>query len=70
MAEHVKDIIIAGISGAALISWLVPLKKLLGAINMPTARVGHVTFSAVWIIYVGRFLPVVAAALILLAWLA
>ncbi len=60
-------VIVAGIIGAALISWKLPGAHLLEAINAPSWRLGPVTFSPRWIIWVGRYLLVAAVALLLLA---
>ena len=62
-------VVIAGIAGAALISWLLPKARLLNAINAPSRRLGPITVSPRWIISVGRYLPAAAAALLLLTYL-
>lgn len=62
-------VIIAGIIGAALIAWKLPVAQLLNAINAPSWRLGSVTFSPRWIIRVGRYLPAAAVALWLVTYL-
>ncbi len=52
---------VAGILGASLIAWLIPKADLLEAMNS--------RFSNPWIIFVGRFLPVGAAVVLLAAYI-
>ncbi len=53
-------VIVAGILGASLIAWLIPKADLMEAMNS--------RFSNPWVIFVGRFLPVGAAAVLLAAY--
>jgi len=62
-------VVVAGIAGAALIAWLLPRTRLLDAINAPSRRLGPITASPQWMISVGRYLPVAAAALLLFTYL-
>ncbi len=62
-------VIVAGVAGAALISWMLPRKLLLEAINTPTRRLGPIVISADIIIWVGRYLPIVATAVWLVTYL-
>ncbi len=62
-------VLVAGIVGAALIAWLLPKDRLVHAINAPLRHLGPITFSSRWIISVGRYLPLAAAALLLLTYL-
>ena len=62
-------VLVAGIVGAALIAWLLPKDRLVRAINAPLRHLGPITFSSRWIISVGRYLPLAAAALLLLTYL-
>ncbi len=62
-------VIVAGIAGACLISWLLPGQRLLEAINSPTRRVGPIVVSASWIVMVGRYLPIVAVIVMLTTYL-
>jgi NSS family neurotransmitter:Na+ symporter len=54
-------VIVAGIVGAALIAWFVPRTTLLDAMN---SRLPNN-----WIIYIGRYLPIVAVLLLLATYL-
>jgi len=54
-------VIFAGIMGAALIAWLIPKADLMETMNS--------RFSNLWIIIVGRFLPVGAALILIAAYL-
>jgi len=62
-------VLVAGIAGAALIAWMLPGDRLVRAINAPSRRLGPITFSSRWIISVGRYLPLAAAALLLFTYL-
>ncbi len=62
-------VVVAGIAGVALISWLIPKEQLLGVINVPVKKFGPLVFSANWIVHVGRWLPVAALILLLVTWL-
>ena len=59
-------VIVAGIGGACLITWLIPKTRLLKAMNVPSRRLGPLSLSAQPIITVGRYLPITAALLLLL----
>jgi NSS family neurotransmitter:Na+ symporter len=63
-------VLVAGIAGAALIAWVLPRDRLARAINAPLRRLGPITFSSRWIVSIGRYLPLAAAALFLLTYLA
>ena len=54
-------VIVAGIVGAALIAWRIPMEQLLGAMN---SGVQHR-----WVIYIGRYLAVAVVALMLAVWM-
>jgi NSS family neurotransmitter:Na+ symporter len=62
-------VVVAGIAGATLISWILPRKRILEAINAPPKRLGPIVLSAKWIILIGRCLPVAAAVLLLITYL-
>jgi len=62
-------VVVAGIAGATLISWVLPKKRILEAINAPPKRFGPIVLSAKWIILIGRCLPVAAAVLLLITYL-
>ena len=62
-------VLVAGIVGAALIAWRLPVDRLAEAINAPARRLGPITFSSRWLISVGRYLPLVAVALLLFTYL-
>jgi len=62
-------VVVAGIAGATLISWILPKKRILEAINAPSKRFGPIVLSAKWIILIGRCLPVAAAVLLLITYL-
>jgi NSS family neurotransmitter:Na+ symporter len=62
-------VLVAGIAGAALIAWVLPGDRLARAINAPLRRLGPITFSSRWIVSIGRYLPLAAAALFLLTYL-
>lgn len=62
-------VVVAGIAGATLISWILPRKRILEAINAPPKRFGPIVLSAKWIILIGRCLPVAAAVLLLITYL-
>ena len=62
-------VVVAGIAGATLISWIIPKKRILEAINAPPKRFGPIVLSAKWIILIGRCLPVAAAVLLLITYL-
>ncbi len=62
-------VLVAGIVGAALIAWRLPVDRLAEAINAPPRRLGPITFSSRWLISVGRYLPLVAVALWLFTYL-
>lgn len=57
-------IIFTGIVGAALISWMIKKDILLKGINSPDLKIGSLTISPVWVIFIGRFLPIIFVALI------
>ncbi len=59
-------VVVAGIAGVTLISWILPKKRILEAINAPPKRFGPIVLSAKWIILIGRCLPVAAAVLLLI----
>ena len=63
-------VLVAGIAGAALIAWMLPGDRLARAINAPLRRLGPITFSSRWIVSIGRYLPLAAAALLLFTYLA
>jgi NSS family neurotransmitter:Na+ symporter len=56
-------VLVAGIAGAALISWLLPKWQLFENMNNPPLYIGRVAFSTQWMISVGRYLPVAAVIL-------
>jgi NSS family neurotransmitter:Na+ symporter len=58
-------VLAAGIIGAAIIAWKIPLHRLIESINAPTRRFGPIVFSSNWIIMIGRFLPIAVVALLL-----
>ncbi|MGI2335635.1 MAG: sodium-dependent transporter [Dehalogenimonas sp.] len=58
-------IVAAGIAGAAFITWMLPKSSIIESINSPDKKLGPLVFSANWIIQIGRYLPVAAAALLL-----
>ncbi|ADJ26311.1 sodium:neurotransmitter symporter [Dehalogenimonas lykanthroporepellens BL-DC-9] len=62
-------IVVAGIAGAAFITWLLPRKSLIESINSPDKKLGPMVFSADWIITLGRYLPVAAVLLVIIMWL-
>jgi len=62
-------VVTGGIIGAALIAWLLPKARLLGAMNARPRRVGPFTLSPQWMISVGRYLPVAAVVLLLVTYL-
>jgi NSS family neurotransmitter:Na+ symporter len=62
-------VVVAGIAGATLISWILPKKRILEAINAPPKRFGPIVLSAKWIILIGRCLPVAAVVLLLITYL-
>ena len=62
-------IVVAGIAGAAFITWLLPRKSIIDSINSPDKRLGPIVFSAGWIITLGRYLPVAAVLLVIIMWL-
>jgi len=62
-------VLVAGIIGAALIAWMLSRDRLVHAINAPPRRLGPIMFSSRWIILIGRYLPLVAAALLLFTYL-
>jgi len=62
-------VVTGGIIGAALIAWLLPKARLLGAMNARSRRVGPFTLSPQWMISVGRYLPVAAVVLLLVTYL-
>jgi len=57
-------VLVAGIVGAALISWRLPKLQLFEAMNNPPIHIGPITLSTQWMISVGRYLP---AAIVILA---
>jgi len=57
-------VIVAGILGAALISWMIPRNDLFNAMNAPVYVRGQLRYSAGWMIAVARYLPVAAIMLI------
>ncbi|UCE97131.1 MAG: sodium-dependent transporter [Dehalococcoidia bacterium] len=62
-------VLVAGILGATLIAWMIPRDILTHSINAKSRRIGPITFSSIWIIWVGRFLPIAAVLLLLLTYL-
>jgi len=62
-------VITAGIVGAALIAWLLPRTQLLAAMKARARRVGPILFFPHWMIWVGRYLPAAAVALMLVTYL-
>ena len=54
-------VLVAGMAGAALIAWRLPVEQLLGSTNT--------SIRNRWFILVGRYLLLAAAALLLLTWL-
>lgn len=62
-------VLVAGIAGAALISWLLPKSQLFKAMNNPPLHIGRVAFSTRWMISVARYLPVAAVILVVVTYL-
>lgn len=62
-------IVVAGIAGAALITWMLPKDSLIDSINSQDRKIGPVVFSSNWIIQIGRYLPPAAVLLVLIMFL-
>jgi NSS family neurotransmitter:Na+ symporter len=58
-------VLVAGILGATLIAWMIPRDSLIHSINAQSRRLGPITVSSMWIIWIGRFLPIAAVLLLL-----
>ncbi len=61
-------VIVAGIAGASLLSWLTPTESLSGAIY-PAGKNRFALLAARWIAYMGRWLPAAAVLLLVFSWL-